>query len=503
MPIISGILRDGAGVPLTGCTIKLKSVSTSRDVLATTVACISTNTGQYHIDVLPGQYEVSLRYEGAITESRVGIIHVHDDSPDGTLNSFLNAKNSDTRPEALRQFDALVQRAETAADTSGSGADSAAASAAVAGQYAEAAKTHAKQAAASEEAAGGYAQAAAGSASAAGSSAAQAAESHTGAQQALEEARQIAKDMVKPPPVFYRPAEERGIWQFSYEGTGRKVNWQFTGNRKNYGFYTYFSAPEPWEIRYPVSAPDDMVKYGCRARFTFSFQDDSDAALEGKDLMEVRLAIPDDALPPGWRVPPATPDRPYLVLGCVIRSAGGKLVVCAPDSSVTDTPLFKSGSARSSTHLFDMTLSRTGYSSIITVDSTGLSLSPVRTGVKLPSGTLYIRSASPAKQTNFEYLEMVIPHEMFNHRLVPDDDGATFYVPWGSTVPCRVTLPDTEFPPGFSVQVVTDRVQALQALTENDNVTFVSEKGAWASSVNQITGAGRLIHVGNKMWTTT
>ncbi|EKS7321329.1 prophage tail fiber N-terminal domain-containing protein, partial [Salmonella enterica] len=193
MPIISGILRDGAGIPLTGCVIKLRSVRTSRDVLATTVACISTNTGQYHIDVLPGQYEVSLRYEGAITESRVGIIHVHDDSPDGTLNSFLNAKNSDTRPEALRQFDALVQRAETAADTSGSGADSAAASAAVAGQYAEAAKTHAKQAAASEEAAGGYAQAAAGSASAAGSSAAQAAESHTGAQQALEEARQIAK----------------------------------------------------------------------------------------------------------------------------------------------------------------------------------------------------------------------------------------------------------------------------------------------------------------------
>ncbi|EIF5926517.1 hypothetical protein LEX45_004907, partial [Salmonella enterica] len=267
--------------------------------------------------------------------------------------------------------------------------------------------------------------------------------------------------------------------------------------------YTYFSAPEPWEIRYPVSAPDDMVKYGCRARFTFSFQDDSDAALEGKDLMEVRLAIPDDALPPGWRVPPATPDRPYLVLGCVIRSAGGKLTICAPDSSVTDPPLFKSGNARGSSYLFDMTLSKTGYSSIITVGGTGLSLSPVRTGVKLPPGTLYIRSASPAKQTNFEYLEMVIPHEMFNHRLVPDDDGATFYVPWGSTVPCRVTLPDTEFPPGFSVQVVTDRVQALQALTENDNVTFVSEKGAWASSVNQITGAGRLIHVGNKMWTTT
>ncbi|EDT7384910.1 hypothetical protein AL854_005048 [Salmonella enterica subsp. enterica] len=500
MATIKGILRDELGNTISGCLLTFIEQKTLRRFQVITQS--GDKHGSYCLVLPVGIFRVLLKPDRSF-ERDLGEITVYSDSPDGTLNSFLNAKNSDTRPEALRQFDALVQRAETAADTSGSGADRAAASAAVAGQYAEAAKTHAKQAAASEEAAGGYAQAAAGSASAAGSSAAQAAESHTGAQQALEEARQIAEDMVKPPPVFYRPAEERGIWQLSYEGTGRKVNWQFTGNRKNFGYYTYFSAPEPWEIRYPVSAPDDMVKYGCRARFTFSFQDDSDAALEGKDLMEVRLAIPDDALPPGFSVPPATPDRPYLVLGCVIRSAGGKLVVCAPDSSVTDTPLFNSGNVRYSSHLFDMTLSKTGYSSKIAVDGNGLSLSPVRTGVKLPSGTLYIRSASPAKQTNFEYLEMVIPHEMFNHRLAPDDDGATFYIPWGSTVPCQVTLPDTEFPPGFSVQAVTDREQSLQILTENDNVTFVSEKGAWTSSVNQITGARRLIHVGNKMWTTT
>lgn len=116
MPIISGILRDGAGVPLTGCIIKLKSVSTSRDVLATTVACISTRSGQYNIEVLPGQYDVSLRYAGALTENRIGIIRVYDDSPDGTLNSFLNAKNIDTRPEALRQFEALVQQSKDNAE---------------------------------------------------------------------------------------------------------------------------------------------------------------------------------------------------------------------------------------------------------------------------------------------------------------------------------------------------------------------------------------------------
>ncbi|WP_196216327.1 prophage tail fiber N-terminal domain-containing protein, partial [Salmonella enterica] len=101
MPVISGILRDGAGVPLTGCTIQLRAVSTSRDVLATTVACISTNTGLYHIEALPGQYDVFLRYEGGLTANRIGTIHIYDDSPDGTLNSFLNAKNTDTRPEAL------------------------------------------------------------------------------------------------------------------------------------------------------------------------------------------------------------------------------------------------------------------------------------------------------------------------------------------------------------------------------------------------------------------
>ncbi|EGK5850163.1 prophage tail fiber N-terminal domain-containing protein, partial [Salmonella enterica subsp. enterica serovar Glostrup] len=217
MTVIKGKITTATGDPVSGATIALTALQTTSSMLRSITTCVTTTQGEYDFTVTPGVYSVRLSQNGT-GGFELGSVHIYDDSPDGTLNSFLNAKNSDTRPEALRQFDALVQRAETAADTSGSGADRAAASAAVAGQYAEAAKTHAKQAVASEEAAGGYAQAAAGSASAAGSSAAQAAESHTGAQQALEEARQIAEDMVKPPPVFYRPAEERGIWQLSYEG---------------------------------------------------------------------------------------------------------------------------------------------------------------------------------------------------------------------------------------------------------------------------------------------
>ncbi|EJL9930390.1 prophage tail fiber N-terminal domain-containing protein, partial [Salmonella enterica] len=192
MTVIKGKITTATGDPVSGATIALTALQTTSSMLRSITTCVTTTQGEYDFTVTPGVYSVRLSQNGT-GGFELGSVHIYDDSPDGTLNSFLNAKNSDTRPEALRQFDALVQRAETAADTSGSGADSAAASAAVAGQYAEVAKTHAKQAAASEEAAGGYAQAAAGSASAAGSSAAQAAESHTGAQQALEEARQIAK----------------------------------------------------------------------------------------------------------------------------------------------------------------------------------------------------------------------------------------------------------------------------------------------------------------------
>ncbi|EBJ6263039.1 hypothetical protein DXM32_10720 [Salmonella enterica] len=190
--VIKGKITTATGDPVSGATIALTALQTTSAMLRSITTCVTTMQGEYDFTVTPGVYSVRLSQNGT-GGFELGSVHIYDDSPDGTLNSFLNAKNSDTRPEALRQFDALVQRAETAADTSGSGADSAAASAAVAGQYAEVAKTHAKQAAASEEAAGGYAQAAAGSASAAGSSATQAAESHTGAQQALEEARQIAK----------------------------------------------------------------------------------------------------------------------------------------------------------------------------------------------------------------------------------------------------------------------------------------------------------------------
>lgn len=214
MPVISGILRDGAGAPLTGCVIQLRATTTSRDVLVTTVANVSTGTGQYYIEVLPGSYDVFLRCQGALREDRLGTIHVYDDSPDGTLNSFLNAKNIDTRPESLMQFETLVQQAQAAVSTSENSADAAKAAATAAQQHAADVELSTQEAKASETHAASSELAAASSAlqaelsqKEAESNAQNAKTSETNAKgseeaaaQALKEAQEIAKT---PGPSAY------------------------------------------------------------------------------------------------------------------------------------------------------------------------------------------------------------------------------------------------------------------------------------------------------------
>ncbi|MGT5790933.1 prophage tail fiber N-terminal domain-containing protein, partial [Escherichia coli] len=49
MPVqISGVLKDGTGKPVPGCTIELKATRTSETVIVTTVAeCQPGETGSY------------------------------------------------------------------------------------------------------------------------------------------------------------------------------------------------------------------------------------------------------------------------------------------------------------------------------------------------------------------------------------------------------------------------------------------------------------------------
>lgn len=108
MTVIKGTITDATGQPLAGTTITFTALQNTVGMLRSVATYITTVRGEYEFTVTPGVYSVSLAQNGT-NGYTLGSVHIYDDSPDGTLNSFLNAKNTDTRPEALRQFEALAQ----------------------------------------------------------------------------------------------------------------------------------------------------------------------------------------------------------------------------------------------------------------------------------------------------------------------------------------------------------------------------------------------------------
>lgn len=108
---ISGVLKDGAGKPVQGCTIHLKAKRTSPTVvMEITSSDITGPDGGYRIEAEPGYYSVSLLREG-FPPSVAGDIYVAPtDAPD-TLNAFLDApKDGDLRPEVMKRFEEMVNR---------------------------------------------------------------------------------------------------------------------------------------------------------------------------------------------------------------------------------------------------------------------------------------------------------------------------------------------------------------------------------------------------------
>ncbi|EJI2429747.1 hypothetical protein NEK12_000520 [Salmonella enterica] len=305
-------------------------------------------------------------------------------------------------------------------------------------------------------------------------------------------------------PQFYRPAEERGIWQRSYDGTERTSKWTFSGNLTRSSYDVVFSGPDAWEVRYPLSDPANPLRYGFSTRFSVLLNDDSNTALEGKDLAEVRLVISDDRVPPDYQVPPATPDKPHLVLGWVARYQDNKLLILPLDSTETPSDRFAtlSGFQRGNWFHFGLSLSPGSQWQYFMNESSrnGVSLRPIRTGVSTPVNTLCIRSMTPAKETHFSYLEVVAPYEVFSHRLTPEDDGATFYFPWGYDSGSGLILPDTELPPGFSVTSLAETFVYPSILLENNNMTFITVSGDPTSGNKTGSGKQWITHVGNKIW---
>ncbi|HAW3283830.1 TPA: hypothetical protein JLS28_004793, partial [Escherichia coli] len=131
--VISGALIDGAGIPMSGCHIILKSrVNTSEVVMRTVADVVTGNCGEYCFKAQTGKYCVYLKQDWR-DEYCVGDIAVYDDSKPGTLNDFLTALDEgDLKPDVVKRFEELVAQAQQSAEA-------AAKSEQQAGQHAEAA----------------------------------------------------------------------------------------------------------------------------------------------------------------------------------------------------------------------------------------------------------------------------------------------------------------------------------------------------------------------------
>ena len=131
--LISGVLTDGAGLPMSGYHIILKARQNTSAVVMRTVATVVTGSaGEYAFGAQTGRYDVYLR-SCIEREYCVGDISVYDDSKPGTLNDFLTALDEgDLKPDVVKRFEEMVAQAQQSAEA-------AAESERQAGQHAEAA----------------------------------------------------------------------------------------------------------------------------------------------------------------------------------------------------------------------------------------------------------------------------------------------------------------------------------------------------------------------------
>ncbi|EJO8150590.1 prophage tail fiber N-terminal domain-containing protein, partial [Escherichia coli] len=102
--LISGVLTDGAGLPMSGYHIILKARQNTSAVVMKTVATVVTGpAGEYAFEAQTGRYGVYLR-SCIEREYCVGDISVYDDSKPGTLNDFLTALDEgDLKPDVVQR----------------------------------------------------------------------------------------------------------------------------------------------------------------------------------------------------------------------------------------------------------------------------------------------------------------------------------------------------------------------------------------------------------------
>ncbi|WP_096981706.1 prophage tail fiber N-terminal domain-containing protein [Escherichia coli] len=115
--LISGVLINGAGVPMAECKIYLDALVNTSEVVTESFAVIETDAaGQYAFEAQKGKYTVHIKQKNG-PKCCVGDISVYDDSKPGTLNDFLTALDEgDLKPDVVKRFEEMVAQAQQSAE---------------------------------------------------------------------------------------------------------------------------------------------------------------------------------------------------------------------------------------------------------------------------------------------------------------------------------------------------------------------------------------------------
>ncbi|ECJ4438859.1 hypothetical protein CB423_02170 [Salmonella enterica subsp. diarizonae] len=304
---------------------------------------------------------------------------------------------------------------------------------------------------------------------------------------------------------LYTPRGDVSRWIAGIDSVAGNQDWKITtgANTSTWYYMTPTKSGSQWEIQHPMPGSEDFFKYGFRVRFSCYFDDVDVATMEGKVLLELRLIMPDSAIPAGTAVPAATPDKPYLAFGFIVRCVDGKYKIYDLDTDVTssDATITSQTIYQRSTQEFSLRCE--SYNVYSGVGPYGRYLKPIRTGVNTPANTLCIRSgANPVKETGFSYLESVIPRESIKHTLTAEDNNATFYCPWGYRGNLTVIFPDTPLPEGFCVNLVAGDESYINFYPEGKNATWNRTDGKPSSGNTFVAGKNTLIQTGKngKTW---
>ncbi|ELC8786488.1 hypothetical protein RJV04_000748 [Salmonella enterica] len=298
-------------------------------------------------------------------------------------------------------------------------------------------------------------------------------------------------------PAFITPRADTSTWTYYTKGGGLSPDWVITKGTQDSSFAaTAYSLLSPWEIQHDIPDAGDMLLFSGRIRIEGRIYNNAQA---GKDIAEVRLFIPDGETT--YSCPSATPDKPYLVAGFILRYTNNcKIAMYLLDSSIDDDPLEYLNDSSS----FDVEmLMRGGGVDFFCEGRYSRYVFFHRTPIKTPENKLCISSgANPLDKVSLRSFGSVAVREIITHTLTPEDDGVTFYSFYGCESNIRITIPDTPFPQGFSVNIINENGASMFALSGSNNVSLTGNDSKLTNSVDLAKGRFKLIQTGidGKTW---